>query len=126
MAQEIGESREAWGRDVMALAEDFASHMKHEEKPFYIVYACKMDPHETKRLGRTAFKQTLKAYFEKPPALLGILVWYVDHRKGIFRFEADCSAPYDIPVDPSLLSEKADDALTTVMEKGKAMNVLLS
>lgn len=126
MAQEIGESREAFGRDVMKMAEDFANKMKSEVKPFYIVYAAKLDPHESKRLGRGAFRQTMKAYYARPPAILGILVWFVNHPMGIFEFCPELSAPPDVPVDPSLLGEKAEDALPSVMEKGKAMNVLLA
>ena len=32
MAQEIGESREKWGMDVMKMAENFANNMKKEVK----------------------------------------------------------------------------------------------
>jgi len=126
MAQEIGESREVWGQAVMKMAEDFASNMKHEDRPFYIVYAAKHDPHASKRLGRGAFKQAMKAYYSRPPAMLGILVWYVDHPNGEFKFVPELSAPPDVPVDPKLLGEKAEDALPTVMAKGQSLNVLVS
>src|SRR5690348_3200240 len=110
MAQEIGESRETWGLDVMKMAEDFANNMKNEVRPFYIVYACKEDRGMSNSLGRTAFKQAIRAYYHRPPAMLGILVWYVDHRKGEFRFVPELSSPPDVPIDPSLLSDKASDA----------------
>ena len=126
MAQEIGESREVWGRDVMQMAEDFANKMKSEVKPFYIVYAAKMDCPQSQKLGKGVYKQTMKAYFNRPPAILGILVWYVNHPLGEFRFMPELSAPPDVPVDPKLLSEKAEDALPTVMAKGKGLNVLVS
>lgn len=126
MAQEIGESREKWGEDVMKMAENFANAMKSEKRPFYIVYAAKLDAHESKRLGRGAYRQTMKAYYSRPTPMLGILVWYVNHLMGEFRFVAELSAPPDVPVDPSLLGEKAQDALPSVMEKGKALNVLVS
>ncbi len=126
MAQEIGESREKWGWDVMKMAEDFANNMKSEVKPFYIVYACKMDPHRSKAMGRGVYKQAMKAYYTRPAPMLGILVWYVNHPLGEFRFCSELSAPPDVPVDPSLLSEKAEDALPTVMEKGKDLKVLVS
>lgn len=126
MVQEIGESRETWGRDVWLMAEDFANNMKNEVKPFYIVYACKEDRGMSQKLGRFAFKQAMRAYYTRPPAILGILVWYVNHPLGEFQFIPELSAPPDVPIDPTLLSEKAEDALPTVMEKGEKMNVLLS
>ena len=126
MAQEIGESREKWGWDVMQMAEDFANNMKSEVKPFYIVYACKMDKPQSAKIGKGVYKQAMKAYYNRPPAMLGILVWYVNHPLGEFKFCPELSAPPDVPVDPSLLGEKAEDALPSVMEKGKALNVVLS
>lgn len=126
MAQEIGESREAWGLDVVKMAGDFASNMKKEMKPFYIVYACKEDKGMSHRLGRAAFKQTMKAYYDRPPAILGILVWYVDNSKGEFRFVPELSSPPDVPLDPKLLSDKACDASERVMAQGEKLNALVS
>lgn len=126
MANEIGECREAWGKDVWAMAENFANNMKNEMRPFYIVYACKEDKGMSNRLGTPAFKQFIKAYFERPPAILGILVWFVDNSKGEFRFVPELSAPYDVPVDPSLLSDKASDASDRVAAQGEKLNVLVS
>jgi len=126
MAQEIGESREKWGWDVMKMAEEFANNMKSELRPFYIVYACKEDKGMSKKLGRFAFKQAMRAYFAKPPAMLGILVWYVNHRTGEFKFMPELSAPHDVPLDPSLLSDKASDASDRVAAQGEKLNVLVS
>jgi hypothetical protein len=124
--QEIGESREAWGWDVWRKVEDFANNMKHEERPFWIVYACKEDRGMSNALGRTAFKQAFKAYYHKPVALLGILVWYVDNKKGEFRFVPELSAPPDVPLDPSLLSDKASDASERVAAQGEKLKALVS
>lgn len=126
MSQQIGESREAWGWDVWRKAEEFAKNMKHEVKPFYIVYAAKMDPHSTERLGKGVYRQTMKAYYNRPTPMLGILVWYVNHPLGEFKFCPELSAPPDVPLDPSLLSNRSEDQLTSVMEKGKKLNVLVS
>lgn len=126
MAQEIGESREAWGKDVMKMAEDFANNMKNHQDPFYIVYACKEDKGATQRFGRPVFKQVVKAYEGRPPVMLGILVWYVDHSAGEFRFCPELSAPPDIPLDPSLLSDKASDASDRVAAQGQSLQVLVS
>ena len=124
--QEIGESREAWGWDVMRMAEEFANQLKSEDRPFYIVYAAKEDRGMSNIMGRGAFKQTFKAYFGKPPAMLGILVWYVNHRTAEFRFCPELSAPPDVPLDPSLLSDQASDASERVASQGKKLEALLS
>jgi hypothetical protein len=121
MPQEMGESRDSWGMNVMKMAEDFANNMKHEDKPFYIVYACKPDQNKP-----GVFRQTLKAYHSKPPLILGILVWYVDHPNGVFRFESDLSSPPDIPLDPSLLSIDSNDSFASVASKGEKLKVLVS
>lgn len=126
MTQTIGESREAWGSAVWAKAEDFANNMKSEVKPFYIVYASKLDKLATERFGYGVYREAMKAYYQRPPAMIGILVWYVDNAQGIFKFIPELSAPPDVPVDPSLLSEKAEDALPSVMETGEKLGVLLS
>jgi len=126
MAQEIGESREAWGRDVCQMVEDFANNMKSEKRPFYVVYACKEDKGMSQRLGRAAFKQAIRAYYKRPPALIGILVWYVNHPMGLFEFIPELSAPPDVPLDPSLLSDKASDASERVASQGQRLNVLVS
>lgn len=126
MAQEIGESRETWGRDVVKMVEEFAHKMKSEDRPFYIVYACKEDKGMSNKIGRHVFKQAIKAYYAKPPALLGILVWYVNHLTGEFRFVPELSAPPDVPIDPSLLSDKASDASDRVAAQGEKLKVLVS
>jgi hypothetical protein len=126
VAQEIGESREAWGWDVMRMAEDFANQMSSEDRPFYIIYAAKEDRGMSNLLGHGAFKQAFKAYFGEPPAMLGILVWYVNHRNGEFRFCPELSAPPDVPIDPSLLSDKTSDVSERVADQGKKLKVLLS
>lgn len=121
MSIELGEAREKWARDVWNLAENFASNVKDYVKPFYIVFACKQDRHKP-----NTFRQTIKAYYSKPEGILGILVWYVDREKGIFELSPELSSPPDIPVDPTLLSQKSEDFSQRVASKGKKMNVLLS
>lgn len=126
MAQEIGESREKWGWDVMKMAEDFANNMKSETRPFYLVYACKEDKGMSQRMGRSVFKQAFRAYYGRPKPILGILVWYVNHPMGEFRFVPELSSPPDVPLDPSLLSDKASDASERVAAQGKKLNVLIA
>lgn len=126
MAIEIGEARETWGRDVWALVEDFAAKTKSDGRPFYVVYACKEDRGMSKKLGRTAFKQAMKAYYDKPPTMLGILVWYVNQAAGEFRFCPELSAPPDVPLDERLLSDKASDASERVANQGQKLNALVS
>lgn len=126
MAQEIGESREAWGKDVVKMAEDFANGLKSEVKPFYIVYACKEDKGMSQKLGKTAFKQVMKAYYHRPPPMLGILVWFCNHSTGQFHFVPELSAPPDVPLDPALLSDKACDASESIAKQGEKLKVLIS
>lgn len=121
MAQTIGEAREEWGWDIWHMAEDFAEEMKKEDKPFYIVYAAKQS---TQYKGQ--FHQAMKAYYQQPQPMLGILVWYVDNGKGIFEFRPDLSAPPDVPIDPALLSDKAYDMSPRVAKQGEKLNVLVS
>ena len=78
---EIGEAREQLGRDVWAQAEKFADNLKSDKEPFYIVYHAKWA-----RGGDAILRWTMKAYRQKPPALLGLLVWYVDNSRGKFEF----------------------------------------
>lgn len=121
MAQEIGESREAWGKDVCAKAEEIANSLKSDVKPFYIVFSAKED-----RYKPGLFRQAFKCYRERPPKLIGILVWYVDNGQGIFHIVPELSIPPDVPLDPSLMSNDSRDAFSNIMEVGQKMGVLLS
>ena len=122
----LGESREAWGWDVVKKVEDFANSMKKETLPFYIVFAAKQDKPNSEKLKTGVYRQTIKAYYAKPPAMLGILVWYVDNEKGIFEFRPELSAPPDVPLDPELLSDKASDASDRVSAQGEKLKVIVS
>ena len=121
MAQTLGESREALALDVWKMAEEFANDMKHVTEPYYIVYHAK---HDKNKPG--VIRQAIKAYFKRPNLMIGLLVWYVDNQNGIFSFVPELSSPPDIPVDPKLLSDKAEDALPTVMAQGKKLGVIWS
>lgn len=118
---QLGEAREALASDVWNQIEDFANHMKSEDRPFYIVYAAKPD-----HLRQGVFRAAIKAYYRRPEPMLGILVWYVDNANGIFQFVPELSAPPDIPLDPSLLSTKSDDQFGRVAEQGKRLHALIS
>ena len=126
MVDTIGDKREEWGWDVMNMVERFANNMSKEDRPFYIVYACKEDKAQSAKLGKGVYKQAIKAYFKRPQAMLGILVWYVNHKTGEFRFCPELSAPPDVPLDPSLLSDKASDASERVMAQGQKVHALQS
>ncbi len=126
MPQEIGESREQWGWDVWHKAEEIANNMKSEEKPFYIVFACKQDKNLSAMYKTGVYKQAFKIYSKRPKPILGILVWYVDNSLGKFEFVPELSAPPDIPLDPNLLSDKASDASSRVMEQGQKLGSILS
>lgn len=126
MSQEIGETREKLGRDIWQMAEDFATKSKDDGRPYYIVYACKEDKAASVKMGRLVLRQTMKAYYQKPPAILGILVWYVDKKIGEFRFEPELSAPPDVPIDPNMLSTDKDDTSERVALQGEKLGALVS
>ena len=121
MAQEIGESRDAWGKDVWAKAEEFANALKSDKKPFYVVFAAKQD-----KSNPGVFRQAFRFYRQRPPKLIGVLVWYVNHNEGVFKLVPDLSIPPDVPLDPSLLSDKSGDASPELMEVGQKMGIILS
>lgn len=125
MSQTIGESREAWGIDVCEKAADIANNCKASDRPFYIVYCCKEDKPQSEKIGKAVFKQSFNMYKEKPPAILGILVWYVDIN-GELLFQPDLSAPYDVPLDERLLSDKSSDVSERVASQGEKLKVLVS
>ncbi len=121
MAQEMGESRDAWGMNVWAKAEEMANALKRDVKPFYIVYAAKQDKAEP-----GVYRQAFRMYRQRPPKIIGLLVWYVDNAQGIFQFVPELSIPPDVPIDPTLLSKDEKDMSPALMEVGEKMGILLS
>lgn len=119
--QEIGESREQWGRDVWAKAEQMANNLKSDPKPFYIVYAAKQDKGQP-----NAFRQAFRMYRQRPPKMIGLLVWYVDNAQGMFRIVPELSIPPDVPIDESLMSQDTMDFSPAVAEVGRKAGVLLA
>jgi hypothetical protein len=118
----MGDLREEMAKGCMDYVEDFVVNMKHIKEPFWVVYFADVD-----RARPNTLNQTVKAYHQKPPSgILGILCWYVDNSKGIFRLETDMSCPFDIPLDPSMLSDRKEDQFASVMEKGSKIEVLVS
>lgn len=131
MTQELGETREMLAQATWDKAIEIANDHKKDVKPFYIIYAAKADPALQGAVVNGLFasggiRAAWRLSHVRPPPLLGILVWYVDNAQGIFEFQPDLSSPPDIPLDPSLLSDRSEDQLYGVMEKGKKMKVLVS
>lgn len=117
MTYELGEIREAMAQGCWNMVEDFANSMKSEDKPFYIVFFAKPDN------SVNGIRQAIKAYYKRPAKLLGILVWYVNHPMGIFQFVPELSSPPDIPLDPTLLSDRSEDQFSSIAGKGKELGV---
>lgn len=131
MVQELGETRDAMAWDVWKKAETIASERKRDTKPFYIIYAAKPDPalagaNVRGQVAQGGIRQTFKLSYVRPPVILGQLVWFVNNPMGIFEFVPQLSSPPDIPLDPSLLSDRKEDQFSSVMEKGKNLNVIVS
>lgn len=121
MAQEIGESREAWSRDVWNKAEEHANALKSDKKPFYIVFAAKQDKSKPGK-----FKQAFRFYRQRPPKVIGLLVWYVDNVNGVFKLVPELSIPPDVPLDTNLMSHDTKDMSPELAKVGQEMGVLLS
>jgi hypothetical protein len=131
MSQELGETRDALAMDCWRKAEQIASERKNDVKPFYIIYAAKPDPSLSGakvngQLALGGIRQAFRLSYDRPPFVLGMLVWFVNNPMGIFQFVPELSSPPDTPLDPSLLSDRKEDQFTGVMEKGKKINVLVS
>ena len=130
MAQQLGELRDAMAFDCCAIAEGIASDRAHDPKPFYIIYSAKVDP---ALAGADAWgkhvagglRQAYKLSYDRPPFVLGMLVWFVNGPLGIFQFVPELSSPPDIPIDPSLLSTRREDFSYAVADKAKEMNKVI-
>ncbi len=131
MSQELGETRDQMALDCWSQAEKIAEERKNDTRPFYIIYAAKPDPALQGAIVRGlvasgGIRQSFKLSYERPPFVLGMLVWFVNNPLGIFEFVPQLSSPPDVPLDPSLLSVRKEDQMESLMEKGKKINVLVS
>lgn len=127
MKLEMHELRENMAQDCWAIAEGIASDRRHDPKPFYIMYSAKVDPALAgadawgKRV-EGGIRQSYRLSYDKPPFVLGMLVWFVNNPLGVFEFVSELSSPPDIPIDPSLLSTDSYDKSYALMDKAKEMN----
>lgn len=131
MTQLLGETREDMATGCWNKAISIANQFKSEVKPFYILYISKVDPALQGAILNGLFtkggiRESWRLSYEKPPLILGMLVWFVNNKLGIFEFVPELSSPPDIPLDPEFLSDRKEDQSIRVMEKGKQMNVLVS
>lgn len=131
MVQEMGETRDALAMATWIKAEKIAHDHRKEKKPFYIVYAAKPDPGLSGAVvngvvASGGMREVFRLTHDRPQAILGQLVWFVNNALGEFQFMHDLSFPPDIPLDPSLLSNKSEDKFAAVMQQGKDMKVLVS
>ena len=131
MVQLLGDTRDALALACFNKAYEIANDHKTEVKPFYIIYAAKADPAlqgavVNGLVASGGIREAWRLSYDRPPALLGILVWYVNNPLGEFQFLPELSSPPDVPLDPSMLSDRSEDQSTKVMEQGKKMNVLVS
>jgi len=119
MVQEIGETRNQMGRDLVAKVEQIVGEMRGQKEPYYIVYHAKKD-----KFKPNTINAAIRMYREVPMGILGILVWYVDNAKGIFEFKPHLSSPPDVPVHPLILSTKKSDFSPRVANQGKILQVV--
>lgn len=121
MPLHIGEVRDELGFEALQRVETYANKHKNLTDPFYIVVCAKPDRNRAGQINAT-----IQHYMERPPILLGLLVWYADPQRGILEFIPELSLPPDIPLDPSVLSTKSSDYVPSIAEKGAKSKVLLS
>jgi len=130
MSEELGAVRESMAQDCWAMAERIAHDRSKDVKPFYIIYAAKVDPGLSgadawgKRVAG-GIRQSFRLSYERPPFVLGMLVWFVNNPLGVFEFVESLSSPPDIPIDPSLMSTRSEDQSYTLMDKAKDMNKVI-
>lgn len=131
MAQlEMHEIRESMAQDCWAQAERIAHDRAKDPKPFYIIFSAKVDP---SLAGADAWgkqvaggiRQSFRLSYDRPPFVLGMLVWFVNNPLGIFEFVPELSSPPDVPIDPSLLSDRSCDQSYALMDKAKEMNKVI-
>lgn len=128
--QQLGETRNAMAEDCWRLAEKIADERKNDDKPFYIIYSAKVDPslRGADAWGRHVaggIRQSFRLSYDRPPFVLGMLVWFVNNPLGIFEFVSDLSSPPDIPLDPSLLSDRREDTSYALGNKAAEMNKVI-
>lgn len=130
MTEKLGDVRDAMAEDCWAIAEGIANDRRSDPKPFYIMYSAKVDPSLAgadawgKRVAG-GIRQSFKLSYDRPPFVLGMLVWFVNGPMGIFEFVSELSSPPDVPIDPSLLSTKSYDQSYALMDKAKEMNKVI-
>ena len=130
MSEKLGEIRDEMAMDCWTIAEGIAKDRSHDPKPFYIMYSAKVDPALS---GADAWgkhvaggiRQSYRLSYDRPPFVLGMLVWFVNAPLGIFEFVHELSSPPDIPLDPSLLSTKSYDTSNALMDKAHEMNKVI-
>ena len=128
--QELGETRDAMAQDCWDIAYGIAKDRSHDPKPFYIIYSAKVDPALAgadawgKRVAG-GIRQAYRLSYQRPPFVLGMLVWFVNGPLGVFEFVSELSSPPDIPIDPSLLSTYSADAFGGLADKAKEMNKVM-
>jgi len=126
----LGNLREAMAIDCWNMAEKIAEERRNDPKPFYIMYVGKVDPALAgadawgKRVAG-GIRQSFKLSYERPPFVLGMLVWFVNAPLGVFEFVPALSSPPDIPIDPSLLSNRSEDYSVDLANKAQQMNKVI-
>ena len=127
----LGELREEYGWGAIRKMEQIAYDNRHLDFPFYIIMGAKADPHLRGSIVNGQYcAGGLQEHWVvsnlRPPKVLGLLVWYVDNKLGKCELVDELSLPPDIPLDPSLLSDRSEDQFHGIMQLGQNNNVLVS
>lgn len=118
----MGDVREDLGWKLMNKVEELVNKLSEIRDPYWIVFHAKPD-----KFSHGKINATIQHYFQEPPKnILGLLVWYVDNSIGKFELLSDFSSPPDVPLDPSVLSDKKEDFSVDVAKRGEKLKVLSS
>ena len=117
----MGDFRDQLGLETVNRVHSYADLLPDSESPCYIVVCAKVDRNVNGKINAT-----IQHYKERPPALLGLLVWYADKRNGVMDFVPELSLPPDVPLDPKDISDKSNDSFEAIAEMGKKHGIILS
>jgi hypothetical protein len=131
MVDTLGDLRDAMAIAAHNKAASIANDLKNEVKPFYIMCVAKTDPHLRGAIvnglhTNGGIRESWRWTHARPPKMIGMLVWFVNNPLGIFEIVEELSLPPDIPLDPSLLSDRSEDQNYGIMQQGKNNRVLIS
>ena len=117
----MADFREALVMETVERVSKYADLIPDSESPCYIIVAAKPDKNKPGKINAT-----MQHYLERPPVIIGLLVWYVDKQKGLLEFVPELSLPPDIPLEEKHVSKDSKDSFARISEVGSRAGIILS